>query len=942
MSSSTGVVMTSHTARQFSSAASAIALSFALSGTAFAQAAATAPEAEAEVVVVTGIRASLQNAINVKKNLAVIAETVSAEDIGKLPDVSIAESIARLPGLAAERVDGRSARVSIRGLGSDLTSTLLNGREQVSTNDGRGIELDQFPSELINGVNVYKTTQSSLAAQGIGGTIDMRTIKPLAYGRRAVVVSARYQWNSLGEIMPDVDPQGYRLTGSYVDQFMDGKLGVALGVTTMRNPSGSQRTEAYDTSTTNAKTSTAAGVTRRDSNGNEIGLGANVKSPGGLKVNASSTLVDRTGYMGVLEFKPTDNLSMTVDAYYSTFSSEQNNRGVEVNLGQGVNAGWVAGTTRTTDGYVTEGTFYGRYAVRNIFNSEDAEVAAFGFHTDYNFSEATKIGFDFGYSSATRDTFKLETQPCVGGGCTGSGVPIGYKLNSNGSINLTISENMADPSRVLLADPYNWGERGYTKNATIDDELMSFRLDLSHELKNGAVKSIEVGAHYSDRTKDRTFREGFLATANNANVTIPSSAIVGTVDLGFGGLGKVLAFDPRAVIDSGVFKYRDNISNQWWQAQNDGNVSEKVTTVYFKANVDTTFASIPTTGNFGVQYVHTDQSSDGFTLGYFVTQNGVEALIPRTDGDTYGEWLPSLNLNFEVSDDLYVRLGAGRVLSRANMEEMRSTRKLDTNFDRRFSTDPYNSFYTINGGNPQLRPTIATALDVSVEKYFGRKGYVSLAAWHKNLETYIRPGGAKSLVDLSGFQRPSWISNADGFVGADLKTALLTVSDNGEGGILQGLEFSLSLPFELISERLDGFGATFNVAKNFSEVEYSDSRAGTGELPGFSDLTGNLAVYYEKHGFQARVNTRYRSSFLQEVVNFQAQVERRVSDPETIVDAQIGYEFPATSPLKGLSVLLTASNLNAEPWVTYYDDPYRGLNYDEFGTTYQLGLTYKF
>ncbi len=916
-------------ARQFAGAVSGIVLSFVLSGTAFAQAAATAG-AEPEIVVVTGIRASLQNAINIKKSLAVISESVSAEDIGKLPDVSIAESIARLPGLAAERVDGRAARISIRGLGPDFTTTLLNGREQVSTNDGRGIEFDQFPSELLSGVNIYKTTQASLAAQGIAGTADMRTIKPLAYGKRALVLSGRYQWNSLGEVMPDVDPTGYRLTASYVDQFMDGKLGVALGATTMSNPNQTQRTEAYDTGTTNARISNAAGVTQTG------GLGNNIRSPGGLKVNASSTVVERTGYMGVLEFKPTDNLSMTADAYYSTFGLEQNNRGVEVNLGQGTNAGWVQGTTRTTNGYVTEGTFIGRYAVRNIFNSNDSEVAAFGFHTDYNLSEATKLSFDFGYSAATRDTVLMETQPCVGGGCTGTGVPIGYKIGGNGAVQLTINENLADPARVLLADPYGWGAQGFVKVATIDDELKTYRFDIEHELKGRAVRSIEFGVNYADRRKERTFREGFLRTTN-ATAPVPASAIAGSVDLGFGGLGRALAFDPRKVIAAGVF--RQEISNDWWQGQSDWNVDEKITTVYFKGNIDTEFAGVPLTGNFGVQYINSEQSSDGFFVGYFFNNNGNDGGIrPVNAGVDYAEILPSLNLSFEPADDLFVRIGLGRVLSRPNMQDMRITRQINFNPDRIDSLDPYNSAYTGDGGNPLLRPTISRNADISVEKYFGRRGYVSLAAFQKNLETYLKPGGDRFFLDLTGYPSPAWLLPRV----PRLQTAFVTTPGNAKGGVLKGVEFALSIPFEMISPALDGFGATFNVAQNFSDVEFADSRAGRTELPGLSKTTGNLALYYEKYGFQARVNARYRSSFLQDVINFNADIERRVSDAETIVDAQVGYEFPVTSPLSGLSVLLTASNLNSEPWITNYNEPYRGLNYDEYGTTYQLGVTYKF
>jgi iron complex outermembrane recepter protein len=923
-------------AKRYASAASAIALSFAISGTAFAQ---TAPAAdpEVEVVVVTGIRAALQNAINTKKNLSVIAESVSAEDIGKLPDVSIAESIARLPGLAGERIDGRTQRISIRGLGPDFTTSLLNGREQVSTNDGRGIEFDQYPSELLGSVNVYKTTQAGLAAQGIAGTVDLRTVRPLAYGRRAAVVTGRYQYKTLGQLLPDVEANGYRLTGSYIDQFMDGKLGVALGVAHMYDPSGTQRTEAYDTSTSNAKTTDGTG------------LGA-LLSPGGLKVNASTTAVTRSGVMGVLEYRPTDALSIVVDAYYSTFLSEQNNRGVEINLGQGINAGWVKSTVRSANNYVTEGTFRGRYAIRNIYNENDAEVGAFGIHADYNLSEATKLGFDFGYSSANRDTKFIETQPCYSNGLTGAALAcnesnIGYRLNGDGGLSLTIADNMADPNRVVLADPYGWGAQGFGKFPSVRDELKTYRFDISHEFSGDkGVKSIEFGVNYADRRKERGFFQQFYRTTN-ATAPIPASLIAGTVNLGFGGLGNAIVFDPLTAIATGALRNDTSIAGEWWQGNNDWNVDEKVTTVSFKANIDTQFASIPVTGNVGVQYIHTDQSSDGFFAGYFLgnaagSTGGARAV---SAGVQYGEVLPSLNLSFEPADDLFVRVGLGRVLSRPNMGDMRVTREINFNADRINSLDPYNSPYTGDGGNPLLRPTISNNIDVAVEKYFGRKGVVSLAVFQKNLETYLRPGGDRFFLDLSGYPSPSWITDSAGnVIRPKIQTAFVTTPGNAKGGELSGVEFALSLPGEIFTEALDGYGVYFNISQNASNVEFADSRAGKTELPGFSKTTANLAVYYEKNGFQARVSGRYRSSYLQDIVNFDANIERRVSEPETIVDAQIGYEFPADSALAGLSVVLQGSNLTDEPWQNYYPNPKRTLNYDVYGATYQLGVTYKF
>ena len=135
-------------------------------------------------VVVTGIRRGIENAINIKQESTSIVEAISAEDIGKLPDSSIAESIARLPGLAAQRVAGRATTISIRGLAGDFSTTLLNGREQVSSGDNRSVEFDQYPSELLSAVVVYKTPDANLVAQGISGTVDLQTVRPLSLDDR--------------------------------------------------------------------------------------------------------------------------------------------------------------------------------------------------------------------------------------------------------------------------------------------------------------------------------------------------------------------------------------------------------------------------------------------------------------------------------------------------------------------------------------------------------------------------------------------------------------------------------------------------------------------------------------------------------------------------------------------------------------------------------------
>src|SRR5687767_15787193 len=153
-----------------------------------------------ETVLVTGIRAGIEDAIELKQESMSIVEAISAEDIGKLPDTSIAESISRLPGLTSQRAEGRASAISLRGTDPGFTTALMNGREQVSTGDNRSIEFDQYPSELMSSVLVYKTPDAQLVGQGLAGTIDLRTTRPLDVNDRAIVMNVRGEMNSQNDM----------------------------------------------------------------------------------------------------------------------------------------------------------------------------------------------------------------------------------------------------------------------------------------------------------------------------------------------------------------------------------------------------------------------------------------------------------------------------------------------------------------------------------------------------------------------------------------------------------------------------------------------------------------------------------------------------------------------------------------------------------------------
>jgi iron complex outermembrane recepter protein len=198
-------------------------------------------------------------------------------------------------------------------------------------------------------------------------------------------------------------------------------------------------------------------------------------------------------------------------------------------------------------------------------------------------------------------------------------------------------------------------------------------------------------------------------------------------------------------------------------------------------------------------------------------------------------------------------------------------------------------------------------------------------------------------LDLSGFPSPSWITDAAGnVIRPKIQTALVTVPGNGKGGYFRGVEFAVKAPFELLLPSLEGFGMDFNISLNESSVPTPDRNIGFGQIDSLSKRVVNLAVYYEKNGFQARVNGSNRSRFLQPIVNYASQVEYRIAEPATYVDAQLGYTFQSESALDGLSVILQARNITNQAYVTNFFKPYSALNYDDYGSTYELSVTYKF
>lgn len=896
--------------------ASASAIAVMAAGSAYAQQAPAAATGDEEIVV-TGFRASIANAIAEKKNSDLIVESISAVDIGKLPDTSIAESLSRLPGLATQREGGRAQNLSIRGLAPDFSTTLLNGRQQVTTNDNRGVDYDQFPSEMLSQVNVYKTPSANLVGAGLSGTVDLITVKPLKYGKQAIAVSARAEYLDATKLNPDSNTWGYRFSGSYIDQFADDTIGIALSASWLNSPSQTSRFEAW---------------------GYPTGGPGGAAVIGGSKPYAISGELERKSVSGTLEWEPSENFNTSIDIFYSRFEDHKTKRGVELPLFW--SAAQLQPNPTVEDGLVTSGTYTGvKGVVRNDINNRDADLFSIGWNLHAG-NDVLRATIDVSYSGVDRKDLDVETYAGTGRGSIGATDTIGFEMTDRGAF-FSPSLNYADPNLIKLTSPQGWGggiinggQDGYYNQRSIKDELLALRFGVERDL-GGMFRSLEVGFDYTGRTKRLTPNEFFLGLAANTDgqtsVNVPADLLYDRgANLGFLGLGETIAYDIEGLLDSGIYRQVRNpnadVTTKGWR------VREDVLTGYLQLNLDAAVGTNRLTGNVGVQLVNTDQVSNGIASNQ---NNGNVINTPITDSASYLYALPTLNLVLRGENDLVARLGVGRQLARARMNDMRASINYNYNPaqagcpDVTLGCSPWSG----NGGNARLRPWIADAIDLSLEKYFGPEAYVSAAGYYKKLKTYIYEQSV--LKDFTGFP-------TTGGPEPLIREGYVTIWSNGEGGDLYGFELTGSLPFTVFSQSLDGFGVQGSYSYTESKITPNPNDPSQ-PLPGLSKHVWQATGYFERSGFSIRGSVRHRSSFLAETRGFGGGLERRYANGETIVDAQIGYEFQEGSALQGLTLLAQAYNLTNEPFSTYFIPDERLVRDSEkYGRRFLFGASYRF
>lgn len=875
--------------------------------------------------VQAGFAGSLAAAADMKQKQTLITDVIAAEDIGKLPDVSIAESLTRLPGVTTQRLNGRAQAIVIRGLNGNFSTALLNGRQQVSTGASRSVEFDQYPAELLSSVVVYKSTDASLVGQGLAGTVDLQTVRPLSSSTRTLAVNAFYEWNSLGSINAGAKSTGNRETISYVDQFMDGKLGIAFGYSRSDRPGQGFQWNAWGYPTVDSGTSAATPFVL-----------------GGAKPFVRTSEIQRDGTMAVIEFKPNANVHSTIDLYYSDFEETQLLRGIEIPLWWS-SAQLQPGFT-VQDGLITTGTFKNVFGVaRNDIVNRNDHLFAGGWKLELGNKDGWKTDLDLGYSRVIRRDLVLETYSGYASNQTGTPETLTYTLGQGkGGATFTHLLDYSNATLMRLSSPQGWasdqfpgGQAGFIKGPFSVDKLGQYTIKTQHPM-HGFFSRFETGVTLNRRDKFESDlgpggTEGFFLGFKNGATSAPLPASVGLTDLGFIGMGKLYSYDPLKLYKSGFYDQKPNL-NPALRANN-FDVSEKVWTGYVKLDVDSKLGSTPVTGNIGFQIINTDQSSNGLAVG-------ATEVVPVKRGDIYTDFAPALNFNFQLRENTVLRLSASRQIARQPMNDMRAGSTFSYNQALATSTDPLNGPWSSNGGNPRLKPWRSDSYDLSLEHYFkDRMGYWALAAFDKELVSYTF--NSTTIVSFAGF--PTGLAPGTPGSVPVLTTGRHNAPTNGKGGYIRGLETALSLPGEKFTPVLKGFGIVGSFSWFKSSIQPNPGNPAE-PLPGLSKRVATGTFYYEaKSGFAARISARYRSDYRGDISTFGPRgVNFRNLQAETNIDAQVSYAFKK-GPLKGLTIIAQGYNLNDEPLVASDGPDIRRVqDYQRYGRTYSIGATYKF
>lgn len=903
--------------------------------------AADAQSTDLEEVIVTGIRAGLRTSMEVKREAIQVVDAISAEDIGDFPDKNLGEALQRITGVQISRQDGEGRGVSIRGAEPGLNRVEINGITALSLTvaGGRDVDFRDLPVEFVSRLEVYKSSTPEMTEGGVGGTVRVVTRRPLDNPEPYLAGSTQMVYSDLAD---EYDPK-IALIGSRT--FLDNKLGVLVAGTWEERHIDSHNARTTGWLRRDRTATGANSIPGRHTDLTGDGIGEYISEIPRYIIDRRET--DRSSVMSIVEWQPTDTLKLFAEGTFARGKEDVRSMFLQLSAATGLID--YANSVVGPDGTVTHLEVYSGSIVnpnnsvtnfplelgyRNIGGSLEREQLTSAVGAEWEVGQFTLDGrFTFASAEVQNDE-KNSTATIFGL----TRAIVDYN-NPERAPNFTFPGIDTTTGQAVnnLAAVFN--PRNNTQEETGTQFNVNYKPDSAWltSIKGGVdARELTMDSLLFQRTIQITSRapsSGFNSGATNT-VYVPQSTIQNIVDsnsgandvrfydtgsLGFdsyrfwndngdatydatiaaAGLGPMdtRAFNPNALTNNSYQNYLDT-----WE------VEEKTKAAYLQGSFEFQELPIPISGTLGVRYVDTETLSSGFNR--FVTQT--TATFPRASRDGgYDKWLPSLNLRFDLSDTLVGRMTAGKVLARPNPSQLALRRTLD------------GVGLTGSRGNPDLKPFEAVQYDLGLEWYFSDDGFVSGAAFRKEISSFI--------------QNISFKEEFDGSPGDNSGNEFtVSVPVNGTSDVtINGIEAGVQYAFDFLPQPYNGFGALANVTVQEADG-YNNRNPITNEMmpfPGLSELSYNYSLYFENESFSVRASYNWREKWLVTPLG-RGSLPEYTEDFGTL-DGSVSYNI-----LPEVTVFLEAINLLNDNRIEH-NSPFRRIGNETYGKRYFLGVRAK-
>ena len=837
--------------------------------------AATPADANAvDEVVVQGFRKSLGAARLAKKEGAIVADTIVAEDMAKFPDLNLAESLQRLPGVAINREGGEGRRVSLRGLGPDFTRVQLNGMEVLGNVDSpmdsrgqtsrdRAFDFNIFASELFSKVEVRKSFSAEQDEGGMAGTVGLYTAKPFDYSGAKGALSLQGGTNSSTK---DFQPRG----AAMFSKNWDDKFGVLVSVAYSKRKTEEQGYNTYAAPTTKAL---AANVVNLSAADQAKAMNGELIFQRGNRLTVWGSDQERLGVTTAVQWRPVENVTLTLDALHGEFTNHRSENSLATRAT--LNSTILGAATPHSGALVSPPPVLNSILYDQYNSVVYADVSNTVFATETR-RQRTENTFDqLVLTGEWKVTDKLTVDGHIGQETSDYDIPISDKFYTEAFGGL-ITDYRGETGK----NTYKW-------DTTDPNNYRAHEIDFSATYQSTELKNAEFNGAYAFND-DLTLKggvsyrgftnSGYQQATDDLNKTAWEK---GTLDDRVTDYYTIFTQHKdqswvNVDWDKALAKY--GVTRVLGAPKAIYEVKEDTTAGYVQLDWKATLLGKPLRGNIGLRSYDTELTSSGA-----MAVKGVNT--PTTTKKSYSGVLPAFNAVLEVSDQFQIRAAAAQNVNRPSLAAYAMNGTI--------SVDGAN--VTVSTGNPNLDPYTSDEFDLSAEWYFGSIGMLTAGVFHKKIDGLV----SSQTVTNVPYSSTGLAEGLYPGVTGSTNVASYTRSVNLNDATLTGLELSAQSDFFFLPGPLKNMGVVANVTFIDSETtNLVNGKNQKGAIYGMSDLNHNVTLYYETAKWGARVSSNYRSDYTIDSGGFKAT---------TYIDAAAFYQL---TPRIRLS--LDAVNLSNE------------------------------